>query len=226
MDRKAVGVLIQSVLRHKRLSINDKEIENIHHALKKDRKKKKKQRRRRDMEQGQFRDDGSSSSHSLGHRTLQGIMNDTGVDYIIEQSLEQVSGCLRMHQPAGALKATVDLIQYITQLQLGNAPLKHYVCSRLRSEIESFMEHSTEEGDSMPTSELAHVLSQLEDMSLVTHDEDMPDPSNTVAYSQAHEMEDIVESDGSTVECTHCGSVISSRRMAIHLQFWCQALHK
>ncbi|KAI8111409.1 hypothetical protein M9435_003910 [Picochlorum sp. BPE23] len=131
-----------------------------------------------------------------------------------------------MHQPAGALKAIVDLIQYITQIPMGNAPLKHYVCSRLRSEIESFMEHSTEEGDSMPSSELAQVLSQLEDMSLVTHDEDMQDPSGTIEYGPEHEMEDIMESDGSTVECTHCGSVISSRRMAIHLQFWCQALHK
>lgn len=172
------------------------------------------------MERGQFRDDDSTSSHPLGHRTLQEIMNDTRVDCIIEQSLEQVSGCLRMHQPAGALKATVDLIQYITQMPVGNAGLKRYAFSRLHSEIESLMQHSREEGC---TSELARVLSQLEDLSLVPRDEDMSDPSETVLYSQSHETEDDMDS---AVECRHCGSVISSRRMAIHVQVWCQALHK
>lgn len=172
------------------------------------------------MEQGRSRDGESNSSRPLEYQTLQELVNETRMDFIIEQSLGNVSGCLRMHQPAGALKATVDLVQYITHMPMATKALQGYVFARIRKEIELFVEQCGDEGAS--TSELVQVLSQLEGMSLVAPDEDM-----SYCQHDPHEPSDAMESDSDDpVECVHCGSVISCRRMDMHVQYWCQALHR
>lgn len=177
----------------------------------------------------------SSHTTKIVDMNLSNIIPTYSLEYVLERSVENIIGFLRISKPEKALQVLIDLQTYM-QSQFSrpfghttphdySQPRMKLLVERMREEIVRFQ--GPEEDSSM----LMGVLETLEQLTLF--DSMIQAPTEADA-SQEEFIDTMMIQDGRAgfellpegdvveIECHRCGGLYPKRRMEQHLEFWCQ----
>lgn len=142
------------------------------------------------------------------------------LEYVVEKSAESIVGYLRISKPDKALQVLLDLQSYMKSLPTESFQSQGHMkilVERVRHGISGI-----EDGDEETASMLLDVLQTLERIQLFEPDEQGMAPCfQEQDIDMDNDDDDGVIEEGD-VECHRCGHIIPSRRLAQHIEFWCQ----
>ena len=143
------------------------------------------------------------------------------LEYVFEKTAESILGYLRISKPEKALQVLLDLQAYLKSLPIRSFQSQNHMeilVGRVREGIRG-MKSDEEETASM----LLGVLETLERIQLLESD---GQARGSHSQEQDIDMVDEEEEDcmveEGDVECKRCGHIIPNRRLAKHIEFWCQ----